>query len=207
MIVNTRIGLSLISILAAAAMMAGATFALFTDAASSQDNTFSTGNADLQIANDIVPPGDPDVYANDITGVSISSLLPDQSITKDFWLKNNSSGDFSMDTTVDLGDLTGTVEGTLPNELMVMFQCDTNSNGLGDGDSSTSNKSVSDWITEDPEQLGTIGANDGPSDATTQSDQDELLCRMTANLPDDVENDVAGETLSFDGIFDAIQAH
>ncbi|OGH14856.1 MAG: hypothetical protein A2860_00650 [Candidatus Levybacteria bacterium RIFCSPHIGHO2_01_FULL_37_33] len=185
--------------------MGGAAFALFSDQATSNDNTFSSGNADLVIAND-VPPGNPDTYADSVAGVSVTDMVPGQVETKDFWLKNDSSGSFSMDLTVDLDDLQGSDTSVLVDELMVMFTCDTDNNGLGDGtDTSTAEKSVQDWLDDLPVALGSVGANQVASNATTDSDQDELICRMTATLPEDSDNDAAGKDLSFDGLFNGIQ--
>src|SRR3989344_9012088 len=99
---NKRIVLSTMSILTSLALLSGATFALFTDQATSQDNTLSTGNASLLIANDVESPG---AYNESIAGVSFSDIAPGFTEDKDFWLKNNSSGDFSMDLTVDLDDI------------------------------------------------------------------------------------------------------
>lgn len=202
--INPRIALSATSILTAGALVASSTFALFTDQATSNDNTFSTGSANLAIAEDIIP-GDPGPYSGSIAGVSVADMAPGNIEIKDFWLKNDSSGDFSMDITADLGDLGGTTPGNLPNQLLVKFTCDSDDNGLGESDPETAEKSVQDWIDESPAALGTIGPNDGASNATTASDQDELLCRMTARLPETATNDVAGKDLYFDGLFDATQ--
>lgn len=49
-LINTRIGLSLLSIAAALAIMAGATFAFFSDVSTSSNNVFSTGTLDLVLS-------------------------------------------------------------------------------------------------------------------------------------------------------------
>lgn len=204
--INSRIALSLASIAAAGALVAGATFAFFSDQATSDDNTFSTGNASLLITDDVIPGNPVLPYTESISGVSVSDMIPGQVETKDFWLKNDSAGSFSMDVTADLGGLAGTTPGDLPTTLLVKFTCDTDNNGLGDGaDTTTVEKSVQAWVDDSPVALGTIGSNDGPSDATTDSDQDELICKMTATLPTSAEDDLAGKDLSFDGLFDATQ--
>ncbi len=45
---NSKIALSAISILASLALVGGATFALFSDVATSSDNTFATGTLNLR---------------------------------------------------------------------------------------------------------------------------------------------------------------
>src|SRR3989338_1669291 len=52
MIINTRIALSLASIATAGALIAGATFALFTDTETSSGNTFTAGGLDLLVDNE-----------------------------------------------------------------------------------------------------------------------------------------------------------
>ena len=201
--INTRIGISLMSIAAALALAGGAAFAVFSDTATSQDNTFSTGNADLVISNDN-GTGSPDAYANDITGVTVAGLFPGQSTIKNFWLKNSStSTGLTMALAVDLGDLGGTTPGDLPNQLSVQFICDTDNNGIGIGaDSVSPNKTVNQWIAGDPESIGTVGANAGASNATIfNSDVDEKFCRMTATLALSADNSLANKDLRFDGIF------
>lgn len=49
---NKKIALSGLSILAALALMGGATFAYFSDVGTSTGNTFSTGNLDLKLTDD-----------------------------------------------------------------------------------------------------------------------------------------------------------
>src|SRR3989344_761954 len=116
---NTRIALSGLSILTTLALVGGATFALFSDSATSTDNTFSSGNASLLIANNDASPG---TYAESIAGVSFSDIAPGFTMDKDFWLKNHSAGSFSMSTTVDLDDPDLDDGPDLQGVLMVGFR-------------------------------------------------------------------------------------
>jgi len=195
---NRRIALSALSVLSTTALIGGGAFALFSDSAKSENNTFATGNADLQIAED-VEPGDPDVYGSSIAGVIFSDILPGFTTTKDFWLKNDSSGEFSMNVTAELDNVSSL--DALSDALVVQFTCDTDNDGLGTGDSSTDAKPVSNWVDDGVATLGTVGPNEGSSNATTESDQDELLCRMTASLSSETGNEVADMDVSFDGLF------
>lgn len=199
---NTRIAFSAISILAALTITAGATFAVFTDVATSQDNTFSTGNADLQLADDN-GLGAAGTYANDITGATFSNMAPGQTVTKQFWIKNN--GTVNLATTVDLeGESLGSAQD-LKTALTIKFKCDTNDNGLTD-DPGTTAKTVNQWLTDTPESLDTILASTGAQNASSStSDADELVCQMIGTVSGSAGNEIAGETLSFDARFDGTQ--
>lgn len=196
---------SILTIGVVGSALAGATYALFTSQATSQDNTFSTGNASLLIANDVASPGS---YSDSISGFSATGLIPGSTTDKLFWLKNDSTGGFSMDVKVSLADLKGTVSGDLPGALLVQFSCDTVLDSSATFTSSTVERSVNDWIADvTPEALATVGVKQSPLVPATSlgSDQDELLCKMSARLPSTTTDVVAGETLSFDGVFDATQ--
>ena len=81
------------SIVTAMALMAGSTFALFSDTAISQNNTFATATADLQISadDDGNIGGSPTGYGSEIAAPAIdeSNILPGFNKTYYFWLKNN----------------------------------------------------------------------------------------------------------------------
>src|SRR3989344_8510273 len=101
---NSRIALSIASIAAAAALIVGATFAFFSDTSTSEENTFSTGSADLQIAPDEESPG---TYANDISAPAINETGLFPGFEKDyvFWLKNNSSALIGLDLTAEFDNV------------------------------------------------------------------------------------------------------
>src|SRR5688572_21468959 len=56
MIINKRIALRSVSIVASLALVAGATFAFFSDTETSSGNTFTAGQLDLKV-NDVDNPG------------------------------------------------------------------------------------------------------------------------------------------------------
>ncbi len=80
---NSKIALSAISILASLALVGGATFALFSDVATSSDNTFATGTLNLQI-------DDTDQSATEsVTGsIFANNFAPGQSVTSFISLHN-----------------------------------------------------------------------------------------------------------------------
>lgn len=206
MTINKRLVTSSLTIVASGALLVGATFALFTDQAQSIDNSFSTGNADLQIANDSA--GAPLLaYTDSISGVSASGLAPGSTLTKLFWLKNSSTATgISLSVTADLTDLTGNTEvGGLADKLLVKWRCDTNGNGLSDN-SYTAEFSVRSWVDGGNASLGTIGPNASPSNAGGAfSDGDEFYCEMAARVDSEAGNEIATKTIGFDGIYDATQ--
>jgi len=104
--IKARIGLSLLSILVALSLMAGATFAFFNDTATSTGNTFSTGNASLLIATDTGEglPADGE-FSESIAGPIIDNLFPGSSDRFLFWLKNDSSSDIELDLTADIASV------------------------------------------------------------------------------------------------------
>ena len=84
--INSRIALSIATIGAASAVLVGATFAFFSDTATSTGNVLGAGTLDLQIANS----GDP--YTDDTSlTFNTSNLLPGESVAKEFNFKNNGS--------------------------------------------------------------------------------------------------------------------
>ncbi len=197
-----KIVTSLLTLTVVGSALTGATLALFSDSSTSTGNTFSTGNADLLISSDdnLLPNG-PDSYGPSIPGVDVGNIYPGFSFDKVFWLKNESNADISLVTTAALLNLSGTSQGDLPSNLLIKFTCDTDANGLGLGDTSSPEKTVSAWIVDPAVNLGTIGINVGPGNAGSNSDADELLCKMTARLPSTADNTLAGKDLKFDAQF------
>lgn len=202
---NTRIALSAVSIFAALAIMGGATYAAFTDTASSQDNTFSTGSASLLISDSSDPGDDPVAYAENITGATFTGMFPGQVVEKDFWLKND--GSVALAATVDLeGESLGSAPD-LKSVLTISFTCDADNNGIGIGaDVTTPAKTVDQWLTDAAVGVDTIGASTGGSNALNEnSDVDETACRMIGTVSAAAGNEISGETLSFDARFNGTQ--
>jgi len=67
---NIRIGLSLLSIVTALSLTAGATYAFFSDSGTSSGNTFSTGTVNLLLADNNEPA------TNDVTASFGGTLVP-----------------------------------------------------------------------------------------------------------------------------------
>lgn len=201
--INKRIIGSLLSILTTLAMMTGATFAFFTDTAISQNNTFSTGNADLQIAQDNA--GQPASYGEEIPAPAINETDIFPNFTKQyvFWLKNNSSSAIKLDITTTFDDVVTTGNADISNQLNSQFTCvtDLDNNGTFDNPlATTGTQSINAWDANSI-GMGQLNVKDGDSN----SGADEAKCTMTITL-NDVNNTYAGSSVRFDGVFIGTQA-
>jgi len=189
---NKKIALSAMSILASLALLGGATFALFTDTATSEDNTFVSGNADLQIALDVESPG---IFGESIAGPNFTGIFPGESRDFDFWLKNNSASKIDLDVTADVSSITPAGDGdqTIDNVLLVKWTCDLDGDGDLSDETPTAEFSPRDWFNGGNAALGSL------------TPAEEMLCRMTGRLPSDADSTVADQTVVFDVEYDATQ--
>lgn len=187
---NRKIAISAVSILAAMALLGGSAFAVFSSSAASTANTFTTGNANLMIAPDVA--GNPGTFVSSIAGPSFGGLAPGDSEDFDFWLKNVSSANVSLDLTGDVSAIS-TDPNNLDSTLLIKWTCDTDhDNSLGD-EISSSEFSPRDWLN---------GGNTALS-ALTQNQQ--MFCRMTGTLPLTADNTVSGQNVIFDAIYNGTQ--
>ncbi|MBP7832893.1 MAG: SipW-dependent-type signal peptide-containing protein [Candidatus Levybacteria bacterium] len=180
---TTRIGISMFSILAAVGLLSGATFAFFTDTATSQDNTFATGTADLQIAVDNA--GVPGAFGAEITAPAIDeeNIVPGFSKTYDFWLRNNSSTGIDMSIAAALADIITTGNAGIQDQLTVQIDC-----GIIAGPAAVS------------------GFTGGPYPVrATLSAGVNVPCEMTVSLPSSVDSSYQASSVRFDGVFTGTQ--
>lgn len=187
---NRRIVLSAVSIVGALAVMGGATFAAFTDSATATNNTFATGNPSLLLSAD--PGGSEPSFLDTIAGPSFSGLVPGDTKIFPFWIKNASDGDVNFDVT---GDVASIVEDAdLDDALLVSWKCDqSGDNSLAD-ETPTSEFSPRAWL-----------AGGNTSVLMNLAPGVKRYCEMTGRLPSTAGNEVAGETLHFNVIYDASQ--
>lgn len=180
---TTRIGISMFSILAAVGLLSGATFAFFTDTATSQDNTFATGTADLQIAVDNA--GSPGTYGNEITAPAINetNIVPGFNKTYKFWLRNNSTG-IDMSLAAALADInTSGLNPDIQNQLSVSIDCGT-----------LAGPAVVSGFTGGPY----------PVRASLSAGQ-EVQCDMNVTLPESIDSSYQASSVRFDGVFTGTQ--
>lgn len=95
--INKKIAVSFVTIAGVLTGVVGITLAQFSDTATLSSNKLDTGNANLQISLD--SPACSTGFTGSITGVQSSDLAPGQMGTKNFCLKNNNAGNFSLDVT------------------------------------------------------------------------------------------------------------
>lgn len=195
-----RMLLSFALVFAALAAVAGISNALFTsEPAIADENTFTTGSADLLIAPDAT--GTPGTYSNTIPGASVAGLTPGETETFVFWLKNDSDDTMELDLTGDLtniSDLTGTDFSTT---MLIDFGCDVQNSTARDG--STPIKALGTWDTDLAQTLDdghhALSGILGPSDLTNGTGTDEAKCTMTVSL--DESSTSENSTASFDAEF------
>lgn len=205
MTINKRILTSALTIGTAGALLVGATFAFFTSQAVSQNNTFSTGNASLQISNDT--SNLPSFYGSEIPAPAINELniFPGFTKTYKFWLKNNSSAAIKLDLSTTFDDVVTTGTAAIADQLTAQFTCvsDTDSNGSFDTTIATSGTfSINAWDAGS-DSLGQLAVNDSTFNG---QGADEAQCTMTVNLPGSADNTIANSSVRFDGVFNATQA-
>ena len=185
--------MSALSIVSAMTLMGGATFAFFTDTASSTGNTFTSGNADLQIAPDA--SGAPGTFVQNLNDAfNVSEIVPGYDQTHLFWLKNASASNIGLDMTADISSYTASdpEDVALADNLLISWKCDTNQNNSLD-ESFGSEFSVKAWFEGGNSALGNITHND------------EMFCAMRTRLPSNVDSTVANGSVDFDVRFDATQ--
>lgn len=170
--------------------MGGATFAAFSSQATSANNTFATGTADLLIAEDV--SGNPGTFGSSITGPNFTGMLPGDSKDFLFWLKNGSTSPTSLALTADVSAI-NSAANALDDSLLVSWTCDTNfNNSLGD-ETATSEFSPRDWL------------DGGSASIVTLPQSQQMYCKITGRLPSTADNTVSGMTVDFDAIYDGVQ--
>ena len=200
-----RLLTSALVIFGALAAVAGVSSALFSDSATLENSTFATGEgADLLIAPE--GPESPGTYADSILGPTITNMLPGDTETFTFWLKNNSDSEtLSLDLSTIIENVNSLpVDSTLRDDLSVGFTCD-----VGDDDSTTPDgpgitpKTLNDWDNDVSAMtgLGTLGPNDGTVNGIGS---DEAECIMTATLSS--SSTAENNSVNFDAEFTGTQA-
>ncbi len=123
---NRKIAISLITIVAALALTAGGTFALFNSTATNAGNTFGTGALTLSI----------NTVAGTSTGVfSVASAIPGQTFNQALTLKNEGNVPASS---VKVSGITLGGNSEIADKLMLQLYLDTNANNVYDSGADTS---------------------------------------------------------------------
>ena len=156
------------------------TRALLSDQATLGSNTFSTGTVDLQIAKE----QSGGTFEDSVLGFT-ETILPGETITNYFRLKNNST-----DATFSIAAQAATVSGTIsPTDLTIKL---TPVNSSEEPVGATVTKTLADWVST-PAGLGLPNIGDG----------DTQEYKMDVVLDEDVTTESASVT--FDMIFTGTQ--
>ena len=177
-----KVLLSLGIIALVAGVVAGASFAFFSDTATVEGNTFSTGSADLEIRR--VDAGN---WGDSITGVNFDNIYPGWVAEEEIKLRNDSSADIGMDIVpyIEISN-----DGSdLRHEVTLQF--------LEGGEELTDEKTLNDWRNNEEVlkhlENGEVG--------------EELTLKFTLPSTGELQNDLQDSyELNFDLIFDGIQA-
>lgn len=196
--INKKIALSAFSIVTVVALVGGATFALFNDQAQAEDSTFASGDADLKLALGTLTT-DPSTltFTDSVPAPDFSGLYPGYQSNTGIWLKNDSSAPIDLDLVGDIANLDASVFGNdginhLQDNLLVKWTCDTDGNDTLD-ETPTAEFSVKAWFEGGNAALGTLGAGDS------------VYCQMSARVPSSATNNIAGDEVTFDTLYDGTQ--
>lgn len=127
---TTRIGLSIMSILGALALLSGATFAFFTDTASSNANTFGAGSLDLDIANNS-PTGS---FTDNVSATfAISNMAPGQTDAQVVNLSNQGTIDIAEIAMGFVSNSTDDVATPDGSDLRNVLTLEVREGGIDDG--------------------------------------------------------------------------
>lgn len=136
MIINARIGLSILSILTAAAMMAGATFAFFSEAGTSSNNVFNSGTLNMALSDN----NEEDL--NNVSGTWGLASAPGDTFTGDLRITNTGSVvanhvELKFTNTIDPADSAPGSTETTPLDRVIeitSFLWDADGNGTPETD-------------------------------------------------------------------------
>ncbi len=139
--INRKIAMSAMSILTALGMTAGATFAFFSDSATSTGNSFSTGSFDLKIGAS-APAGSDTIGAIFLSNAMVPGATPDSSTIllrntgsiagNNLYLKAENVGVVDNNTDQDLGPMQRLINVTVTYDLAPVVIPDTNGNARAD---------------------------------------------------------------------------
>lgn len=210
---NSKILLSFASIIAAIALVVGATFAFFSDEETSNDNLFSAGTLDLVLCDDDENVGpncdNAQEAATDSVVASFGSadLVPGATVSAGFLeLQNNGSIDAAEVELSGITTETGDVgdPGAIENELLLDLRTGSDSDCTG----SINQTAAIELVVGNGDGELTLGelGNGTVYDALPgiTAGSDYFLC-MSVTLDDDAGNEVQGDAAEIDLTFTANQ--
>jgi len=183
-----KVYLSILAIVATVALVGGATYAAFTNAATSGPNTFATGNADLKLRHQ---PSQG--WADSYGGASWGNLYPGWSDSYNVYLKNVSSSPISLRVFPKITGATGA--GVMLDKVYLQFLYSDGTPVLNSSGNPCGNVTLR-WWQDNPDSFD-IG------DLTQGQVRGPWVAKFS--IPTTAGNEIAGKTLSFDLIFNGIQ--
>ena len=182
------------SIAAACGLLAGVTYAAFTDSGKVLGSTFSTGSADLKFLSDVTAGNDSANLVDELTGPSFSNISP--TWTQNYLMKLVNNGTSKLAITTNADYTTANDPKSLRSNITaeIIKWNDTNSNGVldsGEEGTSLGSKTIIKWKTEGFD-LGELESGQTMS----------LIIRFSAPTLTGTQQ---GSTGIFDFLFNAIQ--
>jgi len=184
-----RILFSILTVVAVAGLVGGATYAVFSNKATSGPNTFATGNADLKIDIDKNKNGVRDEdWQDDVDGISWSDLYPGWEDSYWIYLKNESSAPIDLRVRPEV---TITSESYWEMKDKIKMEIDWRSGGHSSG-----SWPLRDWTSVD---------NNPYLDPILAPGQEAGPWLVKFSIPTTAGNEIADQTINFDLIFNGIQ--
>ncbi|MBP8591547.1 SipW-dependent-type signal peptide-containing protein [Candidatus Shapirobacteria bacterium] len=177
-----RIYLSVLAIAATLALVGGATYALFNNAATSGPNTFATGNADLQLRHQLNQ-----AWADSYGGANWGNLYPGWTASYNVYLKNNSSSPITLKVRPEIKNTSGA--GLLLDNIYLGFSWSDGSHPVGPWP-------LKDWISVDNNPYLEPVLPQGEGDGSWV---------VKFSIPTTAGNEIANQNITFDLVFNGIQ--
>jgi len=181
-----------LAIAATLALVGGATYAVFSDPATSGPNTFATGNADLQLRHQLNQD-----WANSYGGSKWSNLYPGWTDSYNVYLKNNSSSPISLRVFPKIANVTGVGSGygILLDNVYLQFLYEDGTPVVNSNGKPCENVPLRWWL-NNPDAFD-IG------DLTQAQERGPWVAKFS--IPITAGNEIAGKTITFDLVFNGIQ--
>ncbi|HUV71563.1 MAG TPA: SipW-dependent-type signal peptide-containing protein [Clostridia bacterium] len=187
-----KIYLSILAIVATVALVAGATYAAFTNKATSGPNTFATGNADLKIAIDTDKDGTKSAWQDSVIPAfpeRWENLYPGWEDSYWIYLKNESSAPIDLTVRPEIA-VTSHSSGQMRDKIKMEIDWQS-------GGHSTGSHPLRAWI---------VPPDDNPYlDPVLAPGQEAGPWVVKFSIPADAGNEIADQTITFDVKFNGIQ--
>lgn len=186
-----KIILSILTVVAVAGLVGGATYAVFSNKVTSGPNTFATGNADLKIAIDTDKDGTKSAWSDLVTPAfpeRWTNLYPGWEDSYWIYLKNESSAPIDLKARPEV---TVTSESYWEMKDKIKMEIDWLSGGH-----STGSWPLRDWTSVD---------NNPYLDPILAPGQEAGPWVVKFSIPTDAGNEIADQNIVFDLIFNGIQ--